>query len=190
MPERVEPSPLDNYSVPYSRAHATSRHIVYHHTSVAPHAQCRTLFLLCDHVWEFILCPSAKRARSTKPGSHSGVFVLFLELLTPRCPRSKRQFPRKQALLYSFVTSSSLILVLWCHFPAIWLVEESSVLPPSGDFFVFPCFSVQKGQFCSRLQRGRTCILAQFWVQLYQTHPIGLFWQVHKTRPCRRVSSR
>ena len=32
-------------------------------------------------------------------------------------------------------------------------------------FLVFPYFSVQKGQFCSRLQRGRTCIVAQFWVE-------------------------
>ena len=31
--------------------------------------------------------------------------------------------------------------------------------------FIFPCFLIQIGQFCSRLQRGRTCILAQFWVE-------------------------
>ena len=72
---------------------------------------------------------------------------------------------KEKALLYPFVTSSSLILVIWCHFPAIWLVEESSVLPPGGDFFIFPCFSVQKGQFCSRLWWEKTCILAQFWVE-------------------------
>ena len=180
MPERVEPSPLNNYSAPYLRAHATSHRIVYHRTSVAPYSH--QVFLFHGHVWKIILCPSARHARSAVPSSHSGDFVLFLELLTPRCPRSKRQFPRKQVLLYPFMMSSSLVLVLWCHFPAIWLVEESSVLPPSEDFFIFPCFSVQKGQFCSRLQRERMCILAQFWVEC-----IRLTWLVSSGESTRHV---
>ena len=165
--ERAEPSPLDNYLAPYLRAHATSCRMVCHRIWVAPYEWCHThILFFCSVAMSGSSSEVWAPAVLVAPYWAAIVVTLFLlEMLTPQCPWSKRQFPRKQVLLYSFLISSSLILVLWCHFPAIWLVEESTGLPPSGDFFHFPCSLVQKGQSCSRLQRGRTFILAQFWVK-------------------------
>ena len=112
------------------------------------------VFLFHGHVWEIILCPSAGHARSTIPSGHGGDFGSFLELLTPQCPQSKRQFPRKQVLLYPFMTSSSLIL---CYDVILqqsdWLKRAQSCHLVGTSLFS-PAFQYRKVNFASDSEEG------------------------------------
>ena len=113
MPERVEPSPLDNYSAPYSRAHVTSHCIVCHRTSVALHGQCHT------HIR--IFCSMAMSGRSScvqaldvleVPYWAAIVLTLFL---FKSCWLPAVYDPKG-----SFQGNKHFYTLLWCHQALFW----------------------------------------------------------------------
>ena len=191
MPERVEPSPLDNYSAPYLRAHATSHRIVCHHTLVAPHSQH------CTHIKFF--CSVAMSERSSC-------------VQVPDALEAPYQVAIVVTLFFSRAVDSPVSMVQKA------VSKETSAFIPFCDV-IQPCFGAMMS-FSSNLIGWRELSAASWlgflsfpllfsterWILLqtpkredmysgsvlgwmYQTRPIGLFWWVHKTRPHWWISS-
>ena len=188
MPERVEPSPLDNYSAPYSKAHATSHNIVCHHTSVALHGQRRT------HIKFF--CSVAMLGRSScvqvpdvleAPYWVAIVLTLFFSRAVDS-PLSKAVSKETSAFIpfcdvieprFGAMMSFSSNLIGWRELsPATW-----------WGFLYFPALFSTERSILLQTPKWEDVNFGSVLGWMYQTHPIGFFWWVHKTRPHRCISS-
>ena len=139
-----------------------------HRTSVATHGQC--------HIHIKFFCFVAMFGRSSCVQVLDVLEVpyrvaIVLTLFFSRAVDS----PVSHNLNGSFQENKCFYTLLWCHQALFWcydvIFQQSDWLKRAqschlvGISLFSPHFSVQKGQFCSRLWRERMCILAQFWVE-------------------------